>query len=427
MASCTQVEQWQQAYIDGALGDAQRVILEEHVSDCRGCQGAFRRHQRVNALLFETFADYRLGRDLTQSVLDHLPELDFPLVDVSSVNFRAKHPMPFRQRMLQFAPAAAVVLLVALGLIIRENWPEPAAPFNAVGMITLAEGTGRTMSDGSGSAVAADVEDYVVQGHRIQTGENGRMVVSVSGGTQIKLNTNTTVVVHDERKVTVDQGQAYFEVEQGHGSFRVFTPAGDVAVYGTRFDVHVTPEVTRVVLARGSVRVGHIDFITAFAVLDPGEQVEVVRRVETMTPRAADVATLTAWQADLAPDAEAYAKFVEQLEPRIQTERLGSESRFIARNVQGQIVENVILQWEPRPDFREFCDYDVLVFMDGNEPLFKGTVSGRDMADPTRSSFVLQSPTRQRIETRNLSVKVEPQCGANDLDVPLNVVVTTVK
>ena len=60
MASCTQVENLLQAYIDGELGHSDRVILEQHVADCPACAALLRRHQRACAHLFEAFGEERL-------------------------------------------------------------------------------------------------------------------------------------------------------------------------------------------------------------------------------------------------------------------------------------------------------------------------------------------------------------------------------
>ena len=74
MASCTQVEGLLQAYVDDELRPSDRVILEQHVGECRVCEGLLRRHQRTCAHLFEAFAEERLTHSLSRNVLEHLPE-----------------------------------------------------------------------------------------------------------------------------------------------------------------------------------------------------------------------------------------------------------------------------------------------------------------------------------------------------------------
>jgi len=62
-----------QAWMDGELGQAERVILEQHVAECAFCTATLRRHQRSAAMLFEGLSDFRLKRDLRQSVLEIRP------------------------------------------------------------------------------------------------------------------------------------------------------------------------------------------------------------------------------------------------------------------------------------------------------------------------------------------------------------------
>ena len=95
MASCTQIDNLLQAYIDGELGASERVILEQHLSDCAACAGLLRRQQRSSAALFEAYSAGRLTRDLSNQVLNHLPELESDREDVENINWRAKHPGRF--------------------------------------------------------------------------------------------------------------------------------------------------------------------------------------------------------------------------------------------------------------------------------------------------------------------------------------------
>ena len=115
MASCTQIDGLLQGYIDGELGASERVILEQHVSECATCAALLRRHQRSSAALFEAYSGDRLTRDLSAQVLEHLPELESSRENVEDLNWRAKHPGYFHGRMRQIVPAAAAVLLVVLG------------------------------------------------------------------------------------------------------------------------------------------------------------------------------------------------------------------------------------------------------------------------------------------------------------------------
>ncbi|MCC6145082.1 MAG: zf-HC2 domain-containing protein, partial [Candidatus Hydrogenedentes bacterium] len=74
MASCTQVESLIQAFLDGELADSERIILEEHVSHCGGCEGLVKRQRQSAAILYEAFREDRLDVDMTSNIMAHLPE-----------------------------------------------------------------------------------------------------------------------------------------------------------------------------------------------------------------------------------------------------------------------------------------------------------------------------------------------------------------
>lgn len=96
-----------------------------------------------------------------------------------------------------------------------------------------------------------------------ETGIGEQLQVSLRDGSRIRLNTDSRLSVHKGhagRRVTLERGQAFFEVR--HDPAQPFeVSAGGVAVRasGTQFDIRCTAETVQVVLAQGSVSVdaGH--------------------------------------------------------------------------------------------------------------------------------------------------------------------------
>ncbi|MCC6488352.1 MAG: zf-HC2 domain-containing protein, partial [Candidatus Hydrogenedentes bacterium] len=124
MASCTKIASGLQAYLDKELGHSERLILEEHVAQCPECAAALRDLHTASAMLFEALAPDRLTRSLRQEVLEQLPVMDKAIEDIDAINWRAKHPHSWTERTARLVPAAAIVLLVVLTIILRFSYPE---------------------------------------------------------------------------------------------------------------------------------------------------------------------------------------------------------------------------------------------------------------------------------------------------------------
>ncbi|MDO9246433.1 MAG: FecR domain-containing protein [Phenylobacterium sp.] len=129
-----------------------------------------------------------------------------------------------------------------------------------------------------------------------ETGE--QRVVSLSDGSQIKLDTRTRLRVRftkNARQIELEGGQALFTV--AHDAKRPFlVDAGDTVVraVGTRFDVRRDNHDVRVVLVQGVVEV-HDEKAPASAPvrLQAGEM--LTPKATGMTPRAADIEAATGW------------------------------------------------------------------------------------------------------------------------------------
>ena len=127
-------------------------------------------------------------------------------------------------------------------------------------------------------------------GRTYDAGVGEQRLVRLDDGSSIRLDTDTRVRVRygaSRRAVTLERGQAYFEV--AHDAARPFiVTANDTIVraLGTRFDVRCDGRETRVTLVQGRVEVKDRQAAGA-VVLDPGEQVTArdrlgdVRRVDT--------------------------------------------------------------------------------------------------------------------------------------------------
>ncbi|MDT9600843.1 FecR family protein [Sphingosinicella rhizophila] len=126
---------------------------------------------------------------------------------------------------------------------------------------SLAAGIAATMGltatlvhDSDGVVVPAQVEPAVYA-----TAIGGQEIVPLSDGTRVELNTDTRIraqLAANERRVWLDQGEAYFEV--AHDAARPFVVdagARRVTVLGTKFSVRRDGDSVEVAVIEGRVRV----------------------------------------------------------------------------------------------------------------------------------------------------------------------------
>lgn len=104
----------------------------------------------------------------------------------------------------------------------------------------------------------------------------GKELVTFADGTQIELNTNTTLrarMTTAQRTIWLDHGEAYFQVK--HDSSHPFIVyAGDhrITDLGTKFLIRSNPERLEVALLQGRVRIGTANASSQSRLLEPGDE-----------------------------------------------------------------------------------------------------------------------------------------------------------
>ncbi len=207
---------------------------------------------------------------------------------------------------------------------------------------------------------------------------------SLPDGTVLHLNINSEVTVRfsrGERVITIDRGQAMFDVVHQDGRrFRVQAgPAGVIAV-GTRFDVYRRPEAVRITVVEGTVAVysgapprplAADQLASPTVLLHADNQIDVNGRVGV--PRRVDARAAVAWlQRQIAFDGEPLAQVASEFN------RYGR----IPLNVEGDALRAL-------PISGAFDAYDTDSFVTFLETL-KGVV-------------VQRTPTRIRVLTKGVA------------------------
>lgn len=125
-----------------------------------------------------------------------------------------------------------------------------------------------------------------------------RRIVRLSDGSQLQLDTDSRARVRlgkQERRVFLDEGQAYFVVARDGRPFRVVADDVTVTALGTRFEVSKLRGRVGITLTEGRVEVKAVG--KAGLTLHPGEEV-LVDAASPPQPRKIDIEHAVSWTDD---------------------------------------------------------------------------------------------------------------------------------
>jgi transmembrane sensor len=130
----------------------------------------------------------------------------------------------------------------------------------AVALLVVATSAFALYSGGFGpsrSVVTADADASAEQSFRTAVGQ--RSTITLADGSRVTLNTASRIRIayrQHERRLTLDEGQAWFEVAKNKSApFVVHAGGQRVEAHGTAFDVRVMSDRIEVMLAEGKVTV----------------------------------------------------------------------------------------------------------------------------------------------------------------------------
>ncbi|MCX5758657.1 MAG: FecR domain-containing protein [Candidatus Hydrogenedentes bacterium] len=410
-----------QAWIDGELGDSERVILDQHFGECPTCAAMLRKHQQSAALLFETFAEHRLKRSLRQRVMESLPEMDPLRIDVEGVNWRDRTHASKRTWLTRLVPIAAVLVLFCLAGLLYTAWPKEQGDLDtAVGVVTVVLGDTHYHPSKGLFRHAIALKDYVTCGNFYETGARGRLMLALRGPTQLRVDEKTKFQVCDDRELRVDIGRLVLEVGKGDRQFRVVTPSGTIVVYGTTFEVSVDNIRTTVTLKSGSLQIERGGIRSE---LKPGEQTCFARGQSAITIRTVDAAHVLEWANAIVPDTDAYDLFARQVQlrtpPEIEADQVFAV--ITTKNGKPRAVTSFHLTWTPNAGAAERCGYNVHVYNDAMRELFSEHIDGSVLANPNRKSYEIDVPGEPIANAGVLHIKIVPDVESGGKQTPLKV------
>ncbi len=427
MASCSQVSSLLQAYIDGELGHAEKSILEQHLRDCSPCRHELGEQNGCSAKIFESLASQRLHGSLRSQVLAHLPEMDpAPRLGSHPTDPQYARRRPRAATFPRFVLAAAAAIVVMAGIYFSTTHSAPTVSRQpAMGMVTYSNGNEVFRKSANAETfLAAELKSLVRAGDQFETLAKGRLAISLISGSIVKANYHSGLTIHDNRRVSVEQGLTFFDVGRDKRLFNVETPNGEILVFGTAFVVEVAPGATKVTVTQGNILVANDLGKTG---VSKGNQL-VFRKGEPLTtPYAVDVAKEAAWADEIVPDPEALALFLQTLESRAALrDEIPAVPVNSVWNLSDRSVSEILLEWVPDGRAADHCGYVIHVADEKGNLIYIDTLASSLFDDVNRkkANLILPGGPVTGIEELHIELVPDHSDGAIETDINVSVVAT---
>jgi len=398
-----------QAYLDGELTPAEKVLFERERAESPGLAQEVERAQRVSAMLFESLGSHSRNHDLTSAVMAHLPEIEaggeYKRQEIArETTWRTKHPRSRASIFFTVISALAPVVLAVLGFTIFQAWPGNDSDLPTIGMITSVSGTARFHDAGGFTSHDASLLTALHPGDSIETQEGSGVAMALAGPTLIKAPASSRVKVIGPRTIQLEKGRAWLNVAKNAERFRVRTAMGDITVFGTIFDVEVQPTHVVVTLQEGEVTVENG---SDFTVLYPGEQARIQTGEESITKSAVDADAVLAWANDIHPEPAAYSEFLTAV-PALEESVLRAEQVWWVDTRSNTHARALSFAWEGDGASLSPMSYDVLVYNENMQPLFSRRLEGALLANATLRQVELELPESATLGSTTTFVRLVP-------------------
>jgi transmembrane sensor len=244
-----------------------------------------------------------------------------------------REALTFRSRRLPpswtiYSIAASVVLVVSVGVLLNRGGvnghPQPQVA----------------------AALRPDLRSFGQADYTTAVGQ--RSTVSLSDGSKLTLDTDSAVDIafaNGQRLARLVRGQGFFDVAHDAAHpFRVAAGGRIISVMGTRFNIRLSAEETRVVLVQGSVGVskGNDPAHPANAIerLSPGQQL-IVRAGRPDRIDSVDVDVSVEWKRGFVQfEGGSLAKAVEEMNRYTDKKLVVRDPRVAALRVSGAFPTN---------------------------------------------------------------------------------------
>jgi hypothetical protein len=159
-----------------------------------------------------------------------------------------------RRRARWRALAAGLAVVGAMAALVFALRPAPPVPVATITRV-IGEGVIRHAARGKVEVEAARAGRVLMSGEEIDTGSTGRVLLSAASGAQLRVDTASISQWKSPSELRLTSGTVYVETASSGAvqPLTVLTRLGDVRHVGTRFEVHVTNDETRVRVRDGTV------------------------------------------------------------------------------------------------------------------------------------------------------------------------------
>jgi ferric-dicitrate binding protein FerR (iron transport regulator) len=230
----------------GTLGEARRLLLEDHLHSCVACR-----------------RDFSGDGDRVMT----MPP--------------SRRPQVFRH---WAAAAAAAVVVAGAAWALPPVLDRALAPSGARGTVASIEGTLVAVSSQGAETLKVGAE--IAQGQKVRTGRESRAIVRLRDGSMVEMRERSEMSLIERwrsKTIRLDRGSVIVEAaKQRNGRLEVATTDARVTVKGTIFGVSMGLKGSRVSVVEGEV---HVDALTTGdeTVLYRGEQTTTDPAIETST------------------------------------------------------------------------------------------------------------------------------------------------
>jgi ferric-dicitrate binding protein FerR (iron transport regulator) len=254
--------------LDGELETADAAALTAHLAECADCRAAADGLRLVDTELRQAFAPRRQAAEaLSERVIASLPcapssRAGLALPAPESNYGRAS---PALRPWLSLLMAAAAGFLIAV--LIFQPWernavvvqqPEDpgdsAAPIQPIARLAVATGPVEVRTADQ-QAWSAHEETAIARGAAVRTGPEARCELATSDGSALRLNTDTEVVLPEDRKVELARGQLWSFVCPSDKPFEIHASEAKITAQDCRLDLASKPGETVVTVVEGSAQV----------------------------------------------------------------------------------------------------------------------------------------------------------------------------
>ncbi len=177
-------------------------------------------------------------------------------------------------------------------------------------------------------------------------------------------------------------------------------------MFGTRFDVTVSPGRTTVVVEEGEVQLSDTSDRHVFSVVRANQRAYVQNGMDRIPVESTVASRHTRWAHAIEADPDAKSYFEARLQSEYRLAEVSGEGGYIV-DTKGKPLKSIVLRWERTSPFVEYCDYEVYVYDHRNEPVFRSRIEGDTFSDPRLTEVEIENTGNPR-KLNAVVVKVVP-------------------